>query len=54
MNPSSIHYKKDFLEVKYLHEVTYTAPRFFFFFFQIFLKISKLQYVNSIFFERHL
>ena len=45
-------YRKDFYEVKHLHEVPYTAPCLIFF--RNLFKLSKLECVNSPFFERHL
>ena len=50
-------YGKDFLKVKYLQEVAYTAPCLLFLlllFFRFFKKISKLECVSITFFERHL
>ena len=42
-------YRKDFYEVKHLHEVAYTAPCLIFF--RNLFKISKLECVNSPFFR---
>ena len=45
-------YRKDFFKVKYLREVACTAPCLIFF--QNLFKISKLEFVKSTFFERHI
>ena len=44
---ASFIYRKDFHEAKYLYEVKYSPPRLFF---RNLFEISKLQWVNSVFF----